>query len=189
LLAHVSSGALRPGWHAQPGSSGEKFFGSSTFFAGEESMVGNCLSPAVEKAVIEKAIMETQWISQCGRVFARLISSIMKRRSLLSNYITQALTVFVIVFGAGTGAHLRQPLATHRVLEGAAFTVDCPYSVAQNGKAAEPATTSAAGMRQARAACCGPVEHLDLEIVRIPSVFNHIGDYPTSRCELRPADG
>jgi len=67
LLGHVSSGALRPGCHAHPGSSGEKFFGSSTFFAGEESTVGNCLEPAVEKAIFAKAIMETQWISPCGR--------------------------------------------------------------------------------------------------------------------------
>src|SRR5579863_1628931 len=87
------------------------------------------------------------------------------RRGLL---LRESLAIVVVSGAIKARAFLRQPALADRVFERAAVAVDRPGADMENREITEAAAAKAARKCEPGPACGGPVEHLHLEVMRIP---------------------
>jgi len=88
-------------------------------------------------------------------------------RSLLHGF-AEPLSIFVVVDARKRRALLGEPSPAHHRLESTSLSVDRPRFLVGNREPAECTAAAAARVGEPRPSTGRPIEHLDLEVVRIP---------------------
>jgi hypothetical protein len=89
-------------------------------------------------------------------------------RLLLRRGFSQPLAVLVISRDTETRTGFRQPSVAHCAFERPGIAINRPGVLAENAEAAKPSAAQAACICKPRTSSCRPIQHLDLEIVRVP---------------------